>query len=368
MRPKLRARLHPIAELLAQKDEPIKWLAKKVVVPGTNLLGGGPKAGKSVYALQLGAAVALGGDFLGHKTRRCGVIYLSYDEPSRTVLKRQAFAFIRRNPGIPLYLETDWPVMAKGGLEQLRDTLLRDRNIGLVIIDTFFKFLGRRGGASYAVAAEAMGEFCQAVEDVGGDVGILMLHHLTKRGTTDRRMPISEAFYGSNAVPGGVRNLLRLTKLDALTPREGPYVLEVEGRTTAPHTESLMRRPHYFQELADPDDDEEEESHAFEWVPDPHPIDDFSPLNRAQQIAMRVLGEKKGPMTAGEIVRAVKETQGYSPSYAYVCRQLVLLCKAGLIVNLGDGKHPVYELPLPEDPVRHPPKSTDGKPNLEIVK
>lgn len=83
----------PLATKTAQEllDEPfpsMKWLVEGIIAPGTILLVGSPKAGKSWFAIELALSVSLGISFLDHETRRGPVLYLSLEDKFERIQRR----------------------------------------------------------------------------------------------------------------------------------------------------------------------------------------------------------------------------------------------------------------------------------------
>jgi len=74
-------RLTPLGDLLAEEDEKIPWLMDQhLPSAGLSILGGKPKAGKSVLSRCLALNVARGTPFLGFETAKGSVFYLGLEE------------------------------------------------------------------------------------------------------------------------------------------------------------------------------------------------------------------------------------------------------------------------------------------------
>lgn len=81
----------PLSELLSVPDEPIPWLAERLLVAGANgMIGGEPKTLKSWLALYLGLCLALGLPIFGryHVPQPVRVLYLQEEDGKRRVRRR----------------------------------------------------------------------------------------------------------------------------------------------------------------------------------------------------------------------------------------------------------------------------------------
>jgi hypothetical protein len=64
------------------------WAVPDLIPTGLCILGGAPKAGKSLFALQLTQAVALGGTFLGRVVETGPTLYFALEDPPRRLKER----------------------------------------------------------------------------------------------------------------------------------------------------------------------------------------------------------------------------------------------------------------------------------------
>ena len=80
----------------AGEDEADEWLADGLVpLHGFTVVGGNPKSGKTLFALDLGYAVASGRSFFGRDTGRAAFLYVTEEGPPFEIRKRAAAAEIR---------------------------------------------------------------------------------------------------------------------------------------------------------------------------------------------------------------------------------------------------------------------------------
>ena len=129
-------KLNPVfnaEELMNQEFKPTQWLIDNLLPEGLTVLSGAPKIGKSFLSLELAVAVATQGPILGHCVSKArGVLILALEDgPSRLFNRMQSAKFTITEK---LYFAVDWP--AKNGPDRLREYLLADPEIDLVIIDT----------------------------------------------------------------------------------------------------------------------------------------------------------------------------------------------------------------------------------------
>lgn len=105
-----------------------------LLVPGLYFLGGSPKVGKSWLALQLCLAVCRGEPFLGFKTRRNEVLYISLEDGPRR-LHIRALRLTEEDPA-DLYLCSHAHLIGHG-LEQQMDQILAEHpSIQLVVLSS----------------------------------------------------------------------------------------------------------------------------------------------------------------------------------------------------------------------------------------
>ena len=251
------------AELRRLPNEPVQWLIEGLLAPGVTLFGAMQKEGKSVFAFQAACAIAKGEKFLGRETRRTKVLYISIDEQSTSVLKRQSFPFTEGDDEDSFNLIVGWPRFDQGGLKTLTEYLVNNHEYGLVIIDTLQKWWPTSVKRGYDHDTEVMDALTRTLAGLKRPVAVLLVHH-TKKKVRDGNW--EESFYGSNGIPAGARNLWHIAKTSPVVPDEGPYVFHAKGRTIRGEAFRLMRKLHYFEELSVAG--EQEESHNFEWVLD----------------------------------------------------------------------------------------------------
>lgn len=128
---------YTLQELYKQPIEPIPWVVEDLLAPGLYFLGGSPKVGKSWLALQLCLVVCQGEPFLGFKTRRTEVLYISLEDGPRR-LHIRALRLTEEAPA-GLHLCSLAHLIGHGLEQQLDQMLAEHPAIKLVIIDTLQK-------------------------------------------------------------------------------------------------------------------------------------------------------------------------------------------------------------------------------------
>lgn len=211
---------YTLQELYKQPIEPIPWVVEDLLAPGLYLLGGSPKVGKSWLALQLCLAVCRGEPFLGFKTKRNEVLYISLEDGPRR-LHIRALRLTEEAPA-GLHLCSHAHLIGQGLEQQLDQTLTDHPNIRLVIIDTLQKVRAVAGAnASYgndyqdAAALKALADRC--------NVCLLVIHHL-------RKMPDEDPFNrlsGTNGLTGAADGTIILIRQKR---QEGTALLTATGR------------------------------------------------------------------------------------------------------------------------------------------
>jgi hypothetical protein len=118
LRPVRLNRLHPsgtsLSNLLNGEYPATKWVIPNLLPVGLTMLGGAPKVGKSMIALDIALAVAHGGYALyGPKCNQGSVLYLSLDNDDESTLSARARHLSGRvgypNEG-PMEILTEYPV------------------------------------------------------------------------------------------------------------------------------------------------------------------------------------------------------------------------------------------------------------------
>ena len=211
---------YTLEELYKQPIDPIPWVVEDLLAPGLYFLGGSPKVGKSWLALQLCLAVCRGEPFLGFKTKRNEVLYISLEDGPRR-LHIRALRMTEKAPA-GLHLCGHAPMIGQGLEQQLDQMLAEHPGIKLVIIDTLQKIREATGASpSYSIDYRDASAL-KAVAD-RNDICLLVVHHLRKQEDKDPFKQLS----GTNGLNGAADGTI---VLDRQKRQEGTATLSATGR------------------------------------------------------------------------------------------------------------------------------------------
>ena len=210
------------AELMEKVFPEPRWAIPGILPEGLNLLAGKPKKGKSIFALNIGLSIALGGLALGKiPVEQGAVIYLALEDTERRLQGRlkQMMSYSDQAPAA-LHLFTKWPRMDAGGLELLEAKISEIPNIRLIIIDTLQKFRNPTKGNANLYVEDY--ETVTKIKDVADRMGvcILLIHHLRKAESND----IFDTLSGSLGLTGGTDGNL------VMESTKGNTTLHITGR------------------------------------------------------------------------------------------------------------------------------------------
>ncbi|PIE71619.1 MAG: hypothetical protein CSA22_01990 [Deltaproteobacteria bacterium] len=117
----LKVKGYTAAELVMMEFPEPKWAIPGILPEGLNILGGKPKQGKSIWALNIALSVGFGGIALGKISVEAGtVLYLALEDVPRRLKSRieQMTNYEGRAPE-NIHLYTQWPRMGAGGIRAL---------------------------------------------------------------------------------------------------------------------------------------------------------------------------------------------------------------------------------------------------------
>ena len=211
---------YTLQELYKQPIEPIPWVVEDLLAPGLYFLGGSPKVGKSWLALQLCLAVCQAEPFLGFKTRRTEVLYISLEDGPRR-LHIRALRLTEEAPA-GLHLCSHAHLIGHGLEQQLDQMLAEHPAIKLVIIDTLQKIREATGASpSYSIDYRDASTLT-AVAD-RNDICMVVVHHLRKQEDKDPFKQLS----GTNGLNGAADGSI---VLDRRKRQEGTATMSATGR------------------------------------------------------------------------------------------------------------------------------------------
>lgn len=195
-------------DLQTKTFEPLRWVVLRVLPEGLTLMAGKPKIGKSWLALDIAVAVASGGNCLGHICEQGKVLALFLEDNDRRLQRRLTMMLGMKTWPKNLSYATNWPRLSKGGIERLREWIIKEKP-RLVIIDILEKVRDRVTGkqtSQYSADYEAV----EALQKLASEcqISILLLHHQRKAGADD----LVDTVSGTLGTVGGVDNLLVIGK------------------------------------------------------------------------------------------------------------------------------------------------------------
>ena len=144
-------KLFSLAELQHKKFKALKEIVPDFIVAGLTIVAGPPKIKKSFLLMNIGIAVATGGEFFGKQCRQGRVLYLALEDNERR-LKIRASSQMGGLPWPELFIATDeWPRSDEGGLDAIAAWLEKNPDCRLVMIDVLQKFRphSKRGEGAY---------------------------------------------------------------------------------------------------------------------------------------------------------------------------------------------------------------------------
>lgn len=174
------------ADLRRMVFPPIRYVVPGYIAEGCTLLAGRPKLGKSWLVLEVGLAVARGGDCLGGIACEQGdVLYLALEDNERRLQRRIDKMLGPFNLEWPDAFEyqTEWPRANEGGLDQIRQWIESKGNPRLVIVDVLAMFKQTRGSSESLYEADY--NAIKGLQALAGEyrIAIVVVHHTRKSGT-----------------------------------------------------------------------------------------------------------------------------------------------------------------------------------------
>ena len=201
-------KFYAVADLTEAERKPPEFIVENMIPVGMTFLSGAPKIRKSFMALQLAAAVATGGEFLGHKTTKCSVAYLDLEgSKSRISARSERMALnLPNNLFITHRVEVK---IADGLIDMIRELHHQRPDIRLVIIDTYSRARGSvrvSGANAYDADVQLLEPVQQAAIDE--NIAILFVHHDKKNAglVTDT----FERLSGTMGISGSADSVLSL--------------------------------------------------------------------------------------------------------------------------------------------------------------
>lgn len=179
--------------------KPPEMIIDDIMPVGVGILAAPSKAGKSWMVLDMGLSVADGRPFLGHRSKKCGVLYLALEDSFYRVADRIS----KITDGGPkpdgLRIAIKSQKTNTGLIEQLRGHMEEYPDTRLIIIDTLQMIRPPKGRVdAYEFDYNIMGKLRTIVVEY--NVSMLLVHH-TRKSTGFDGDPF-ENILGSTALQG----------------------------------------------------------------------------------------------------------------------------------------------------------------------
>ena len=177
-----------------------------VLYPGTYLLAGAPKIGKSFLVAQLAYHVSTGKELWGYQVRQGTVLYLALEDDHRRLQERM-YRMFGTDSSEKLFFATCAKQIGNGLEDQLKKFMNDHPDTKLVILDTLQKIreVGNEKN-SYAKDYEIIGKLKQITDESG--CCFLLVHHTRKQQADDKFDMIS----GTNGLLGSADGAFMLVK------------------------------------------------------------------------------------------------------------------------------------------------------------
>ncbi len=203
-------------------------IVENLIYPGTYILAGAPKVGKSFFVAQLAYHIATGQKLWDYEVKQSTVLYLALEDDHRRLQKRMCRMF-----GVDGTANLHFAITSKKLGEGLEDQLEEFINLHpdtrIIIIDTLQKV--RQGGNdtySYANDYECVGNLKKFADQK--ELCLLIVHHTRKQQASDKFDMIS----GTTGILGCA---------------DGAFILQKEKRTDSTATLDIVGRDQCDQKL-----------------------------------------------------------------------------------------------------------------------
>ena len=208
------------------RDKPA--IVENLIYPGTYILAGAPKVGKSFLVAQLAYHIATGQKLWDYEVKQSTVLYLALEDDHRRLQKRMCRMFGVEGTA-NLHFAVTSRKLGEGLEDQLEEFIDKHPNTRIIIIDTLQKI--RQGGNdtySYANDYECVGNLKKFADQK--EICLLIVHHTRKQQASDKFDMIS----GTTGILGCA---------------DGAFILQKEKRTDSTATLDIVGRDQCDQKL-----------------------------------------------------------------------------------------------------------------------
>jgi len=203
-----------------------KWAIPNILPEGLSILGGKPKKGKYVLAMNICLAIAGGWEVFGAIPVTQGTVLYYALEDSHRRLQNRILKMLQGKPAPEkLVLFNQLPRVDEGGLDHIRREIAKYDDIRLIVIDTLIKFRAVGNSRANNLYEDDYLQISR-IKDFADEhnIPILLVHHMSKREADDAM----DLFSGSHGLTGAADTLLALVTKSGQGPSY--LTLQITGR------------------------------------------------------------------------------------------------------------------------------------------
>lgn len=170
-------------ELATHPFATTKWIIKPLLRRGVTIITSHAKRGKSMMVSTMLKSIALGEKVWGRfDSEKTGILYLDLEQDEDAAGER--WEKIREGHNLEnLRVYFSWPRMHKGGFEAIREFLLKNADVGLVVVDTWAMF----NPAGPSADSERLNAYYQEYDVLGQlkrlanefSIAVVIVHHFS---------------------------------------------------------------------------------------------------------------------------------------------------------------------------------------------
>ncbi len=202
-----------------------------LLYPGTYILAGTPKRGKSFLMAQLAYHVSTGTDMWGFPVQKGSVLYLALEDDYGRLQKR-LYKMFGVETAKNLYFGIEAPSLGDGLIDLLEGFVEDHPDTRLIIVDTLQKVRGNNDGHTYSSDYQ---DICQLKRFTDSrNLCLMIVHHTRKQQSEDRFDTIS----GTNGLLGAADGAFLLTKAKRTA---NDAMLDIAGRDQQDQRLHLVR-------------------------------------------------------------------------------------------------------------------------------
>ena len=202
-----------------------------LLYPGTYILAGAPKLGKSFLMAQLAYHVSTGTDMWGFSVQKGSVLYLALEDDYGRLQKR-LYKMFGVETAKNLYFGIEAPSLGDGLIDLLEGFVEDHPDTRLIIVDTLQKVRGNNDGHTYSSDYQ---DICQLKRFTDSrNLCLMIVHHTRKQQSEDRFDTIS----GTNGLLGAADGAFLLTKAKRTA---NDAMLDIAGRDQQDQQLHLVR-------------------------------------------------------------------------------------------------------------------------------